>query len=295
MSNRLLRIFFIFVLSLATSPVWGNDLPEIRAKGVLRHLGVPYANFVNSKGEGLDVDMMRLFADYLGVRYEFVPTTWLTAFTDLTGDVYKVENGHVSKTAKAPIKGDVIANGLTILPWRMELIEYSRPTFPTGIWVIARADSPLKPIPGSNSIDQDIADVRGMLKGHRILTMTGTCLDSNLYNLSETLADIVTENPSEKSLDDMAPSVINGVAELTLLDVPDALVAMQRYPGEIKILGPLTKDQLMGCGFRKDAPLLREAFNQFFSKIARDGTYKKLVEKHYPSVFVYLGDFFENL
>ncbi|MDX2480931.1 MAG: transporter substrate-binding domain-containing protein [Desulfuromusa sp.] len=284
----------LILLLIATTALAG-DLPEIRKNGVLRHLGVPYANFVNSKGEGLDVDMMRLFASDLGVRYEYVPTSWSTVFSDLTGLKYTVENGHVLKTGKEEIKGDIIANGLTILPWRKELIDYSRPTFPTGIWVIAQAVSSLKPIQGSSSIDEDIEEVRGMLKGRQILTMTGTCLESSLYNLAETGAEIIVENPNEKTLDDMAPSVIEGNAELTLLDVPDALVALQIYPGEIKILGPLTKDQMMGCGFRKNSPLLREAFNKFFIKIAKEGTYRKLVEKHYPSVFVYLGDFFDSL
>lgn len=288
------KIIIMLYFFLTASQLFAMDLPEIREKEVLRHLGVPYAKFVNNQGEGLDVDMMRLFAKHLGIRYEYVPTSWTTAFTDLTGDIFKIEDGKVIKTAQGPIKGDVIANGLTILPWRQELIDYSRATFPTGIWVIARADSPLKPVQGNGSIDQDIKDVRSMLNGHRVLTMSGTCLDSSLYNLTETSAEIIIEKPDEKTLDDMAPSLLNGDAELSLLDVPDALVALQRYPGEIKILGPLTKDQLMGCGFRKDSPLLRDAFNDFFRKITSDGTYKKLVEKHYPSVFLYLGDFFEN-
>jgi ABC-type amino acid transport substrate-binding protein len=51
----------------------------------------------------------------------------------------------------------------------------------------------------------------------------------------------------------------------------------------------------MGNGFRKDSPLLRQAFDQFFQNSANNGTYRKLVEKYYPSVFLYLGDFFEEL
>ena len=34
-----------------------DDLREIRERGVLRHLGVPYANFVTGSGDGLDVEI----------------------------------------------------------------------------------------------------------------------------------------------------------------------------------------------------------------------------------------------
>jgi hypothetical protein len=43
------------------------DLPEIKARGVLRHVGVPYANFVTGTGDGLDVELVTLFAQDLGV------------------------------------------------------------------------------------------------------------------------------------------------------------------------------------------------------------------------------------
>ena len=46
------------------------DLAEIRQRGVLRHLGVPYANFVSGFGDGLDVELLKGFAANIGVRYE---------------------------------------------------------------------------------------------------------------------------------------------------------------------------------------------------------------------------------
>lgn len=130
---------------LSVSSAFAGDLEGIRERGVLRHLGISYANFVrytNEGGTGLDVELMQLFAKHLGVRYELVPTTWSKAFGDLTGTEIRREGELVLVEGETPVRGDLIANGLTILPWREALVDFSTPTFPTGVWLIARADSP---------------------------------------------------------------------------------------------------------------------------------------------------------
>lgn len=71
-----------------TATAFAVDLADIRQRGALRHLGIPYANFVTTTGDrmdGLDVELIRLFAKHLGVRYELVETSWSEAFVDLTG------------------------------------------------------------------------------------------------------------------------------------------------------------------------------------------------------------------
>jgi ABC-type amino acid transport substrate-binding protein len=85
---------------------------------------------------------------------------------------------------------------------------------------------------------------------------------------------------------------MKGEADATLLDVPDALVALDKWPGQIKILGPVSKQQEMGVAFRKDTPELYNAFAIFLKKIQQDGTYNSLVTKYYPDVFVYYPNFF---
>ena len=118
---------------------FSQDLKEIKKAGELRHLGVPYAYFVTGLGDGLDVEVMQGFAKYIGVKYVYVKTNWDDMFKDLTGKDNKTgQNSH--------IKGDIIANGLTKLPWREKLVNYSTPTFPSGVWLIARANSNIKPI-----------------------------------------------------------------------------------------------------------------------------------------------------
>ena len=297
--DRIIRTLFgmIAAFCLLVTSVYAGDLAEIRQRGVLRHLGIPYAHFVRdtAKGlDGLDVELMQLFAVYLGVEYQWVRTSWSKVFGDLTGKkVQPNKDSGVEVIGETAIRGDIIANGMTILNWRRQVVQFSNPTFPTGVWLIARADSPIKPIEPSGDIETDIQRVKSLLAGRSVLTMEGTCLDPNLYDLASTRADIRFHTASE-NLNEIAPAIINGAAEATLLDVPDALVALQKWPGDIKIIGPISSGQFMGAAVAKSSPDLLDAFNRFFQDLQTSGAYDELVKKYYPSVYLYLGDFFKS-
>lgn len=289
----LLPVVIVCLLStLVATQAAARDLDEIRESGVLRHLGIPYANFVTGLGDGLDVDLVKGFAAYLGVRYEFVPTTWTTAFGDLTGRHARLgRDGQAELLEETQIKGDILANGLTVLPWREAIVDYSAPTFPSGVWLIARSDSELRPISPTGTVDADISAVKRLIKGRDVLALENTCLDPRLYDLGATGANVILPQ-RELKLNEMAPAILNQDAESTILDVPDALIALDKWPGQLKVIGPVSEEQQMGAGFRKDSPKLRAAFNDYLEQIRRDGTYNRMVQAYYPTVFTYFEDFF---
>ena len=269
---------------------YGSDLAQIKERGVLRHLGVPYANFVTGSGDGLDVELIQLFAKHLDVKYEYVKTSWKDVIGDVSGKKVKPKGEDIEILDDVPVRGDIIANGLTILPWRKKIVDYSTPTFLTQVWLIARVDSPIKPIKPSGDTSKDIAAVKALLRGHSVLGVANTCLDPSLYGLKETGANV---RLFDGKLNELAPAIINRDAETTILDVPDALVALEKWPGKIKVIGPVSHMQEMGCGFRKASPLLRDAFNLFFKEYKKDETYLRLVKKYYPNVFKYYPEFFK--
>ncbi|KIX13017.1 transporter substrate-binding domain-containing protein [Dethiosulfatarculus sandiegensis] len=279
-----LSIFFI-IPSLA---VQANTLESIKKNKELRHLGIPYANFVTGTGDGLDVDLMKLFASHLGVKYVYVQTDWKNVISDLTGKKVKPQGDDIHILGAAPIKGDVIANGLTKLPWRKKVLNFSDPTFPTQVWLLARAHSSIKPINPTGNIKHDILATKNLLKGKTILDKQGTCLDGCLYNLSQ---EGVQLKHFQGGLNDMAPAIINGDAELTLLDVPDALVALAKWPQKLKVIGPLSQKQVMGVGFAQNSPALLKAFNNFLRQLKSSGKYHEMVRKYYPSVFAFYPEF----
>lgn len=299
--NRKKRVLFFATTLLCIAAMlgiisWGSasgaDLPEIKKRGVLRHLGVPYANFVTGSGDGMDVELVKRFAEHLGVRYEYVKTGWENVIGDLTGKKVKPKGSDVTILGEVPVKGDLIANGLTKIPWRQKVVDYSTPTFPTQVWLVAQADSTIEPIKPTGDIDKDIVQVKELLKDRCVLGKAKTCLDPSLYRLKETGAEVKLFSGN---LNELAPAVIKGEAEATILDVPDALIALEKWPGKLKVIGPISSMQEMGVAFAKTSPGLREAFNRFFEKCKADGTYQRLVKKYYPGVFMYYPAFFEKM
>lgn len=134
MYKNIRNIILILFISLNSQLSYARDLAEIQAEGVLRHIGIPYANFITVYKEknkvipgGLDVELMKGFAEYLGVKYEFIEANWSTAFTLLNGTTALSSNQQLDSKK---FQGDVIANGATVLPWRMKIIDYQLITFP---------------------------------------------------------------------------------------------------------------------------------------------------------------------
>ncbi|MCX7816181.1 MAG: transporter substrate-binding domain-containing protein [Syntrophales bacterium] len=289
--RRLIFIYSIIFLISMSDPSLA-DLKEVRERGVLRHLGIPYAKFVTGTGEGMDVDIMRLFANHLGVRYEFVKTDWHEVFGDLTGFKVKPKGkDEVEFIEKVPIKGDVAASGITVLPWREKIVSFSKPLFPNQVWAVTRKDSPMKPIISHGNVDRDIEATRKTITGKTIMGKFGTCLDPHLYGL-EIIAGKLVDFPG--SINDIAPAVLEGKAEVALLDLPDALVALQRWPGLLKIIGPVSDKQYMAAAFSKDAPQLKEEFDRFLAKLMNDGRYHRIVKKYYPHARNFDPEFFKK-
>ena len=288
------HLIFSIIVSLIIfgfgRPVWGSDLPEILQKGELRHLGVPYANFVTGSGDGLDVDLVKLFAQHLGVRYEWVKTTWPEFAGDLTGKRVKPKGNEVEILGTVPIKGDLAAHGITVLPWREKIMDFV-PNFRTQIWLMARADSPLKPIKPSGNLDKDNAQVKALLKGRQVLGLPNTCLDTGLYGLKKRGARCIA---FKGSLNEMVPAIIKGEAETTLMDVLDALLALEKWPGKVKVIGPVSEVQMMAVAFPKTSPKLRDAFQQFMEQCKKDGTYARLAEKYEPDFYRKFPEFFKD-
>ena len=287
------RRWLALALALLTHCAFADDLQEIRERGVLRHLGVPYANFVTGSGDGFDVEIVQLFARHLGVRYEFVPSTWGDVIGDLTGKEVRFKPTY-REVGTRPVRGDIIANGLTILPPRKKIIDYSDPTFPSAVWLLARPEAGVRPIKPSGNREQDIKTTKAMLKLGTTFMMDNSCLDPTLYDL-EGKGYKLKRFTGSTNLNDIVPALLKHESDMTLLDVPDVMVAMERWSGQVMVIGPISEEQRMAAAFRKDSPELRKAFNAFLAQIKQDGTYMKLVKKYFRAAPRYLPEFFKDL
>ena len=295
--QRLKRIVRSFSLALAcacaVAPA-AADLLEIKARGELRHLGIPYANFVTGAGDGFDVELVQGFARHIGVKYTLVTSDFYSVMRDLLGkDVVRKGNEAVL-SGERPVKGDMIATGFTVLPWRESVLLFSKPTFPSQVLLVARSDSPFAPIAGSTDLASDIRETKALIGRRSLLVMEGTCLDPANYGLKGVGIDLKAYSKS-KNLNEMVPALLNKEAELTLLDVPDAILDLRKWAGKIKVLGPISSHQDLAAAFPKTSPELHKAFGEYLSRIQADGSYNRLVDKYYPGIRRYFPEFFAAL
>lgn len=286
----LILSILVAVVLLMTSQAFSRDLDEIKRQGVLRHLGVPYANFITGSGNGMDVEIVRLFSKHLGVRYEYVKTTWDNVVPDLVGRKVKLAENNVELLDVVPIRGDIVANGFTVLPWREKIMSFSPPLFPTHIVLVVPASSLVRPISPSGDINKDVESVKKLTKNRSVLGMQNTSLDPVLYGLKEEGAKI---KYFTEGLSDLPSVVIKGESDTAIMEMPGALLALKKYPGKIKIIGPISPVLHMAAGFAKESVQLRNEFKIFLARIKKDGTYLKIVKKYYPSAPEFYPAFFK--
>ena len=80
-------------------------------KGVIR-IGTtgdykPFTYLNGDKYEGYDIEVAKLIAKELGVKVEFVPTTWKTLISDLNEDKYDIAMGGITRTVKRQVEAQM--------------------------------------------------------------------------------------------------------------------------------------------------------------------------------------------
>ena len=286
-------VFGVLVGILAATTAAAADLDEIKARGELRHIGIRYANFVTGSGDGFDVEIMQGFARRLGVKYTLVYSDFYNVIRDLLGKDAVRKDGEVLLTGNYAIKGDVIATGFTVLPWREQILNYSDATFPSQVLLVAPSNAPFQPIHVGADLADDIQATTELIGSHSLLVMERTCLDPANYGLTGIGLDLKAYTKSA-NLNEMVPALLDSEAQLTLLDVPDAILDLRKWAGQIKVLGPVSKPQTLAAAFPKDALKLRDAYNDYLRDLKANGGYDRLVDKYYPGIRRFLPDFFEK-
>ncbi|MBP3722945.1 MAG: transporter substrate-binding domain-containing protein [Selenomonadaceae bacterium] len=123
LNGNLSKIFFLltFTLCIFTTGAEAGHLEEIAKRGAIRigttgdYIPMSYLNPKTGKYEGIDAELSEIIADSLGVKIEYVPTTWPNLAKDTMSGKFDIALCGISRNyarAKTMAMSDAYGEGV---------------------------------------------------------------------------------------------------------------------------------------------------------------------------------------
>ena len=247
------------IVGLALSQVNAGEIERIMNKGELRvslNKGYPpFCIIENNKIQGLDVDLAKLIADYLGVKVKFI-----------TPSLYKEQ---IPKLLAG--ESDIIIAAMTRTVERGLKVAFTDPYFEVSQAALADRD-----MVAAQTISYfGLVDIPGI----RIGVKADTTIERFARELFS--ADAIKTYPDHPQAVD---ALLKGQVDATVHDSPFVQIWARTHPnltGRIKpLLAPVTKEYY-GFAIRKGDPEFLAWLNLFITQIKSDGTLDLLKHRYF--------------
>ncbi|CAK8720382.1 Membrane-bound lytic murein transglycosylase F [Candidatus Electrothrix laxa] len=205
---------------------------------------------------GFEYDLVRAFAEYLGVELEILTPDWDVMFQLLDAG-----------------EADLIAAGLTVTPSQEEFVDFSEGHLEVQQQVIVHK---------SNNTVQELADLEGKTIHIRARTSYAERM-SELQKDGYTLQTILYTNISTEEL---IRKVANQEIEVTVANSNIALLNQRYYP-DMRIAFPIEESQTVAWAVRTGETELLEQINAFFELIKENGVFSRIYERYYRDVSIF--------
>ena len=231
-----------------------NSLQYVKDKGTLI-LGLddafPPMGFTDENGDivGFDIDVAKAVAEELGVKLVLQPVDW-------EGNESELNSKNV----------DCLWNGLSVTPTRLEKLTMTKSYMKNRLVIIVKSDS------GINSLSDLSGKVLGTQGGN---DAAATALD-NKADFKNSLGNIVEFKDYNMAFQDLK---IGGV-DAVLVDEVVGRYYLTNSGENCKVLDEILDDSdKYAVGLRKGDESLKNAIDEAFVKLQKDGTLKKISEK----------------
>lgn len=242
-----LLLSVVLTLSLAVCASAGI-IDTIKEKGELTMMtatGFPPFEYLGSNGQpaGLDIDLVQLVADKLGVKMKVLDMNFNLLIESLKGG-----------------KGEIIAAGITATPERATQIDFTIPYVLNGQALL---------IPKGSSI-KTAED----LKGKTVCVQESTT--GHIY-VQEKLG---MEPMAFLNSIECATAIMTGKADACVLDLIPCLTLAAAHPEELEVVKELLTREELAMGIAKGNEELLDVVNEVLKKAVDDGTVDAIMEKH---------------
>jgi len=254
----LLSVFYIFFHIIA-EPAGKGTLEDIKEKGKITVIMTNNANVYYSYRDeymGFEYDLVKKFAEFLGVKLEVITPGWDEMFQALNSG-----------------EGDMIAAGVTITKPREKLADFSEGYLEVQQQIIIHKNN--------NSIDK-IKD----LNGKKIHIRSQTSYEQRLKELKNNGLNIDIVFHENMPTEELIRMVAEKEIEVTVADSNIAKLNQRYYP-DIRIAFPISEPQQLGWAVKNNSDKLRKKINEFFQKIEKNGTFSQIYEHYYRNVSIF--------
>ena len=268
MSTSILATLLLLTLSVVAPPEASaettRDLDEIIESGELVMLTFPHQESIFARTnldqgvpmprlggyadfKGVDIDLVKLFADHLGVHLKIRPVSE-PRYSALIPDLLAG-------------RGDLIASSLTITDERRQRVDFSRPYFEVYPVIVTRAGA------GLSTFDD--------LNHHVGVVTAGSSHEQRLARLGIEAAALVRVDFSIETYS----AVLEGDADYTLADSLSARRFVDTEPG-LEVAFRLDGRDDYGFAVPKTSPRLLEALNTFLDEVHSNGEIERVLARH---------------
>ncbi|MBE9467207.1 MAG: transporter substrate-binding domain-containing protein [Bacteroidetes bacterium] len=272
---RLFKFFLFFVLIFLTSCEnvqttkendKVSDLQKIKNRGKLIALtdnnSTSYFIY-RGKPMGYQYDLLKMFADYIGVDLQIITSNNMND----TFDKLKDE------------KSDLLALNLTVTKERSNIVDFTESHSTTRQVLVQR-----KPDGWENMSQRELRNhlIRNQLDLAKktVYVQANTSYSSRLKHLSEEIGDSINIVQVDKETEQLIYSVANGEIEYTVTDENVALLNQTFLPN-IDVRTPVSFPQKLAWAVRKNSPELLSAINNWINSIKHTPMYAVVYRKYF--------------
>lgn len=249
----------ILLLGMGSCSIPDTPIPPVQESHELvvltRNSPTTYYEDAHGNYAGLEYDLANLFAQELGVNVRFVVAT---EFSKIIPTLTKKQ-------------AHLVAAGLTITPERGKIIRFG-PAYQTVQQQIVYNNLTLKP--------DDIGD----LIGKRIEVIAGSSYVERLKQAKKKNPKLEWHEVSAMEIEELLEKVANGETDYSIADSHFVSMTQNFFP-DLGVAFNLGKPEQLAWAFPKDVnPYLLGKAQQFFDRIQKDGTLRRLLDRYYGHI-----------